>query len=106
MKFRISLSQEQIKWILSCPDVPPDLKNQLELALFKADKGMVKPAYEIKPREKRNLPIETQYKMALQFLERGDPVPSELQEAYSTYRYDNDLMSPEEMEEYEIKSGF
>ena len=44
--------------------------------------------------------------MALKFLEQGDPIPPELQDAYETYRYNNDLMSPEEMEEYEIKSGF
>ena len=106
MKFRISISPEQIKYILSCPDCPEDLKKQLELALFKADKGIVKPAYEIKQREKKALPPEVQYKMALNFLDRGQDIPEHLISGYNEFRYLNDLMSQEEASEYELTQGF
>jgi hypothetical protein len=106
MKFRISISTEQLDYILACPDCPTDLRKQLELAKFKAANGYVKPAYEIKPREKKDLPLETKYKMATQYLERGQDIPEELIAAYNEYRYLNDLMSPEDMEEYEKREGF
>lgn len=113
MKFRISLSQEQIQFILSCPDVPADLKKQLELALFKAGNGYLKPAYEITgrqasltPKTKRDLPLETKYQMALHYVDAGEPVPPELFPAYTEYRYLNDMMDAEEAAEYESREGF
>lgn len=106
MKFRISLSQSQIQYILSCPDCPEDLKTQLELALFKVSKGLVKPAYEIKEKPKKSLSMEQKYVLACDFLERGQSIPEELMNAYSEYRYLNGLMTEEESAEYEQTQGF
>lgn len=109
MKFRISLSQDQIQWILSCPDCPTDLKKQLRVHLLKIDEGLVQPAYAIvtpTPKTKKDLPLEQRYKMALRFLDHGDPIPDELLAAYNEYRYLNDLMSDEESEQYAETNGF
>lgn len=105
-KFRISLSQAQMNWIMACPDCPLDLKKQLRIALIKADEGMIAPAYEIIPKQKKDLPLETRYKMAIKYLDRNQPIPEELAGAYQEYRYLNDLMSDEEIAEYELKEGF
>lgn len=101
MKFRISLSQDQIQWILACPDCPQDLKKQLRVHLIKIDEGLISPAYEIKPREKKDLTIEQKYKLACKYLEQDQPVPNELTSAYNEYRYLNDLMSDDELRKYE-----
>lgn len=105
-KFRISLSQAQMNWILACHDCPLDLKKQIRIALIKASEGMIAPAYEIIPKQKKDLPLETRYKMAIRYLDRNQPIPDELAGAYQEYRYLNDLMSDEEIAEYELKEGF
>jgi hypothetical protein len=105
-KFRISISAEQMRWIMACPDCPADLKKQLRIALIKADEGMIAPAYEIVPRQQKDLPLETKYKLASAYLARDQDIPLDLKLAYDEYRYLNDLMSEEEAEEYEKKEGF
>lgn len=105
-KFRISVSREQMQYILSCPDCPADLRKQLKLALIKADEGMITPAYEIVPKEKKDLSLETQYKMACKYLDRDADIPDDLMPAYNEYRYMNDLMSPEDSKVYELQEGF
>lgn len=101
MKFRVSLSPDQVKWILSCPECPADLKKQLRVHLIKIEEGLITPAYEIKPRQVKDISIEQKYKLACKYLEQDQPIPEELADAYSEYRYLNDLMSDEERETYE-----
>lgn len=101
MKFRISMDLDQMKWILSKEDCPADLKKQLELATFKASNGFVQPAYELKPKTVKEVPLEDRYKMACKIMEAGKPLPEELKAAYEEFRYLNDLMSDEESAAYE-----
>jgi len=105
-KFRISLSAEQMRWIMSCPDCPPELRKQLKLALIKADEGMLTPAYEIVTKPEPELTPEAKYKLATAYLSRNQPIPSELIKAYDEYRYLNDLMSDEESAAYSEQEGF
>lgn len=101
MKFRISISQEQLNWILSCPDCPADLKKQLKLHLLKIDEGLIKPAYEIRPRQIKDISMEQKYKLACKYLAQEQQIPEELQAGYDEYRYMNGLMSDEESDVYE-----
>ena len=103
-KFRISVSKEQLDFILSCPDCPPDLRKIIELQLFKIQGGMATPAYELRqlqPRKAADLKPEQAYKMACSHLEMGKEIPAHLLQGYSTYRYENDLMNEEEQAQYE-----
>ncbi len=106
MKFRISISQEQLEWILTNPDCPADLKKQLRVHQLKISEGLVQPAYEIKPREKKDLSLDTKYLMACSYLKRDMPIPVDLIPAYNEYRYLNDLMESEEASVYETEQGF
>jgi hypothetical protein len=108
-KFRISVSREQMGWIMACPDCPADLRKQLRIALIKADEGMITPAYEIQPlvpRTVKELPLDAQYKLACAYLGRNESIPGHLAAAYTEYRYLNDMMDEEESAEYEKKEGF
>lgn len=117
-KFRISLNLDQINWIIAnCQAELPDLHKQLVLLKTKAELGYTKPAYEIQPQRERvkktNLidndkskHVETQYMIALNYLERGQTLTPELQSAYDEYRYLNDLMTPEESSAYEQVNEF
>lgn len=105
-KFRISISLEQMDWIINnCKDTMPDLYKQLSLAKTKAELGYTKPAFAIAPKlsvkTKKALSPSECYSLAQHHLARGEEIPEHLQAGYMTYRYDNDLMSPEEMEDYE-----
>lgn len=104
MKFRISISQEQLEWILACPDCPADLRKQLKIHSLKISEGLVKPAYEIKPetiRIRKEATLKEKYDTYLMLKNSNQSIPLELQEAYMEYRYLNDLMSAPEMEVYE-----
>ena len=104
-KFRISLSIEQINWILAnCQAEMPELYNQLVLIKFKAEGGVTKPAFTIKPetiRLRKEATIKEKYDLALELINKGQSVPQDLRDAYDEYRYLNDLMAPNEMDEYE-----
>jgi len=102
-KFRISLSTEQISWILSHPDCPVELRKQLQVHLIKINSGLVTPAYEVKVFA--DLDPETQYRKISQKLEAGSPLTEEEKEALNKYRYTNDLMSDAERLSYEERSG-
>jgi hypothetical protein len=104
-KFRISISQEQMQFILACPDCPADLRRIIEVALVKAGNGYVKPAFEVKT-DAAKLAIDKQYRMALDYLDRGQPIPQHIIAGYEQYRYENDLMSEEELADYEKAAGF
>jgi len=111
MKFRISISQEQMQFILTCPDCPEDLKKQIQLALFKAGHGLTKPAYEIAPKtasasSPKPASLEKKYAQAVSYLERGQPIPEELKASYDEFRYLNDLMAEDEIAAYELAEGF
>ena len=98
-KFRISLSPEQIQWILSHDDCPSELKKQLSLHLFKINQGLVAPAFTVQ--SFASLPADTKYKKVLAKLGEGKELNAEEQEAYDQYRYENGTMNDEEMAQYE-----
>ncbi len=79
MKFRISVSKENLEWIVSQPECPEDLFKIVNLALFKVGSGLLKPAFEIK--------------------QSSEQQTAEQQE--QAYRYVNDLMTEEEAAAYE-----
>ena len=79
MKFRISVSKENLEWIVSQPECPEDLFKVISLALFKIGSGLLKPAFEIK--------------------QSSEQQTAEQQE--QAYRYVNDLMTEEEAAAYE-----
>lgn len=99
-KFRISVSLEQMRYIISCPDCPPDLRKQLDLAIMKASHGYTVPAYEVKTSTKQ-LSLDQAYRIACRTLEGGGELHGEMLKQYNEYRYQNDLMSDEESEQYE-----
>lgn len=110
-KFRISLSLAQINWILEhCQDDMPELHKQLMLLKTKADLGYVKPAYELAParqpapkkiKQSDFISKEEAYKQAMSYVTNDLPIPEHLKEGYDLYRYDNGLMTPEEVTAYE-----
>ena len=109
-KFRISLSLDQINWILdNCKDTVPELHAQLTLIKFKAETGITAPSYTLappkekappKPKPEKNLTLQEKYNIALSLQARGLPM-GEYLEGYNEYRYLNDLMTPDEMDTYE-----
>ena len=116
-KFRISLNLNQINWIIAnCQAEMPELHKQLLLLKTKADLGLTKAAYEIQPPRERAAPktketdkskhVEAQYKVACNYLERGQTLTPELQAAYDEFRYLNDLMTAEESVAYEQALDF
>ncbi len=104
-KFRISISLDQINWILDhCKEDLPDLYNQLLLHKVKAEGGLTKPAFVVTPSIpglRKGASMKEKYDYALGLMNRNLPVPEEVMLAYTEYRYLNDLMTPTEMEEYE-----
>ena len=103
-EIRISISQEQLNWILSCPDCPADLKKQLKLHLLKIDEGLIKPAYEIRPRQIKDISMEQKYKLACKYLAQSSKFQKNCKAGYDGYRYMNGLMSDEESDVYEQES--
>lgn len=105
-KFRISISLEQMTWILEhCKEDMPDLYNQLLLHKIKAEGGITQPAFVIKPAPapglRKGATQKEKYDYVVSCQNSNKPYPPELQEAYDEYRYLNDLMAPDEMEAYE-----
>lgn len=105
-KFRISLTLEQINWILSCPEIPVSLSKQLNMLKLKAENGLVTPAYTLTPRQPaapryNKIRGKQAYELGEQFVAEGQPIPEDLMHAYQEYKYLNDLMSPEEQLAYE-----
>lgn len=98
-KFRISLSPDQIQWILSHDDCPSELRKQLSLHLFKINQGLVTPAFTVQ--SFASLAPEVKYKKVLAKLGEGLELNAEEQQAYDQYRYEQGLMDSEEMEAYE-----
>lgn len=102
-KFRISLSPDQIQWILSHEDCPSELRKQLSLHLFKINQGLVTPAFKVQSFS--DLPSDVKYKKVLSKLGEGLTLNAEEQEAYDLYRYENDFMEEAERNAYEEKKG-
>jgi len=98
-KFRISLSADQIQWILSHSDCPAELRKQLSLHLFKINQGLVTPAFKVQSFS--DLPSDIKYKKVLTKLGEGHELNTEEKDAYDQYRYENGTMSDEEMATYE-----
>lgn len=81
MKFRISLSKEQVQWILSCPDCPADLKKQLRVHLLKIDEGLVTQPTKSNNLNKlspKDITLDQKYNLAIKYLKDGQPIPEEL----------------------------
>lgn len=87
MKFRISITKENLEWILAQPDCPEDLFKVTNLALFKVGSGILKPAFEVKG------PGQGSGKKAFKQLDE------------EAYRYLNNLMTEEEEAVYEIANN-
>lgn len=117
-KFRPSMTLPQIKYLISVLTTASNpfpqfqqLHDSILVSLrtldFKASEGITAPAYAAAPREtteeKLGLQDPAEIKLAAyeKFLQHPSLCTAKELRLAATYRYENDLMSPEEEEEFE-----